>query len=79
MPGSGGGAYIVGIFDLISTGFVANSAAEEGMAIFVAVLSAVSQINFKNVSFANNALHCPPGYYGNDATDAVSTCREKQW
>lgn len=76
---NGGAAYIVGALIVISTSFVANKAEEEGIAIFVAALSASCEVEFTNVSFASNAYCCPLGEYGyDDATDTVRTCREYQ-
>lgn len=76
--GNGGAVYIVGTFDLINTSFVANTANMEGMAIFVAVLSASSRVDFTSVIFENNAYCCPLGQYSYDATDEVNNMTELQ-
>ena len=60
---------------MTSTSFVANSAEEEGLAIFVSSHFSSSGVDFANVSFASNAFNCPLGEYGYGAIDAVSTHR----
>ena len=74
--GIGAAAYIMGVLNITSTSFVANSADEEGLAIFVSSIFPLSGVGFSNVSFARNAFNCPFGEYGYGATDAVSTDRE---
>lgn len=63
MSGNGGAAYIIGTLDLAitSTSFEANQAEQEGMAVFLALRSEASRVNFTNVSFAKNAYRCPLG------------------
>lgn len=75
MSGTGGAVFAAGTLDIISTSFIANKAETEGMAIFIARVFSSSGVEFTNVSFAKNAFRCPPGEYGYDETDAVSTCQ----
>lgn len=69
--------YTAGTLDLVSTSFEANTADKEGMAMLVASPFSSSRVDYTNVSFADNAYHCPRGEYGYDAADAVSTRREQ--
>lgn len=74
MEGNGGAAYIVWDIDLIiaDTSFLSNQAVLKGMAMFLARLSASSRVEFTNVTFDNNAYHCPLGQYSFDVIDEVS-------
>ena len=75
LSGIGAAAYVMGILSITSTSFVANSADEKGLAIFVSSIFPLSGVGFSNVSFARNAVNCPLGQYGYGATDEVRTKR----
>lgn len=77
MAGASRGAiYLVGCVMLNDSSFAIDTAGEVGAAI--TSVSASSWVGFSNVSFLNNAPHCPIGGYGDTRIDVVRASASTQ-